>query len=293
MTDQQLMRSVVPLAQVCPGTRHRALHADPSKEPVWGEPVWCETCIGDIAHAIGSLPDLAAQLWDVGHWTVDSVQQIIDREVDALHDDAGNERRAILRERLACGHRWPTVIRDRRADLEPLLHAGQRKCWQCAIDDPGADGRLAPTEPAARRGPRLIGSPAGSSSYLAVDEVVSWANATVDYLKGRLPQQGIPAPDLRRATDNQRARALSTACAYLVEWRYHLLATPHARAIGNEALDLARRARRAAGVDTPAPTPIPGVPCSSCDLAALKRAGHDPNLIICSNCGAMSHEGSH
>lgn len=289
MNDQQLMRSAVPMTQLCPGAAHRALHLDPSKEPVWGEPVWCAACIDDIARAIGALPDLAAGLWDIGHWTVETERRVVGRVVAVVLDQQGRDR-VLMRERLDCGHNMPAVIRPRKDDLP--LPAETRKCWQCAINEPGADGRLAPVPAAARRGPRLNGSPAGSSSYLAVDEVVTWTNATVDYLKARLPQQGIPAPDLRRATDEQRARALSTACAFLVEWRFHLLATPHAKAIGREALDLARRARRGAGIDTPAPTPIPGVPCPSCGLVALKRAGHNPDLVICSSCGAMTHDNS-
>lgn len=293
-SDPQLLRSPVPAQDVCPGSRHRTLHADPSKEPVLGEPVWCQACVEDIARAIGALPDLAADLWDLGHWTVDPDQPVVSRRVGqtvvSVVVPFAPVYRFDLVEALACGHRWPT----RSAAREDLLPAPAttRHCWQCALDDPGADGRLAPVPTAGRRGPRLVGSPAGSPSYLAVDELVSWATRTLNYLRGLMPAGSGPDSyvDVRRATDHVRGAALSTTCSVLVEWCYYLLATPRAKTIGREALDLERRARRGAGVDTPHPTPLPGVPCPKCDLVALKRAGHDPDLILCSSCGLITHD---
>lgn len=295
-----LMRSAVPETQVCPGSCNREHRADPEGvAPVWGEPVWCQSCVEAITSAISALPDLAADLWDIGHWSGDPVQRVVERTVEVRDvvvpfavDDEGDpvlRTQALLRERLECRHRQPTVIRDRVEDLP--APAETRMCWQCAIDDPGADGRVMPAPAAARKGPRLAGSPAGSPSYLAIDELIMWATRQVDYLKARLPHgSSVPAPDPLVGHDAARSRALSTSCGFLVEWVYHLLATPHARAIGREALDLERRARRAAGVDHPPPTALPGVPCPSCDLVSLRRAGHDPDLIMCASCGAFTND---
>lgn len=292
-----LMRSAVPETQRCPGSCNREFRADPDgAEPVWGEPVWCQACVEAIAAAIGALPDLAVDLWDIGHWSVDPVQRVVERVVEVREftvpfavDKEGRpvvQVQALLRERLACRHQQPTVLRARIEDLPPP--AETRVCWQCAIDDPGADGRVMPGPATARKGPRLVGSPAGSASYLAIDELVMWATRQVDYLKERLPHGStVEAPDPLAGDDAARARALSTSCAFLVEWIYHLLATPHAQAIGREALDLERRARRSAGVDHPPPAALPGVPCPKCDLVSLRRAGHDPDLIMCASCGAF------
>ena len=279
----QLMRSTVPLQDVCPGKCNDNHRARPSAfEPVYGEPVWCALCSADIADAIGALPGLAVDLWAIGHWTVDPMQPVADREVETVSMSTGEVLRVVLREVLACGHRWPVRVAAREEDLPAPAEA--RYCWQCAIDDPGADGRLAPVEAAARRGPRLKGSPAGSASYLAIDELVMWAARTADYLKARLPGEQSPAPDPRSADDARRAEALSTACGFLVEWIHHLLATPHARAIGKEALDLERRARRSAGADYPPDMALPGVPCPRCDRVTVKRRGRTPSQLWCMTC---------
>lgn len=280
--DDQLLRSVVPAQGECPGPCNRAHRLDPGRvpEPVWGEPVWCARCATAIFSAIGALPELAAGLWDIGHWSVDPVQEVVDRQVVAGRD------RVVLRERLACQHRWPSVVRRRAVDLpEP---AATRWCWQCAVDDPGADGRLAPAPESARRGPRLKGSPAGSAAYLAVDELVMWAARQADYLRARLPRSSV-TPDPRGVDDQRRARVLSECVTYLVENGHHLLATPAARAIGQEALDLERRARRSAGMDHAPDEAVPRVPCPSCDLVSLVRSGRD-QLVRCRSCGAVVDE---
>lgn len=286
MTDLAMMRSEIPHQAECPGECNRNRRARPDAfDPIMGEPVWCDACARRIADAIGDLPDVAAGLWAIGHDEVGTVwQEVIDREVDELHRFVGALPAVIhVREVLACGHRVPTVtVRSR--EMIPA-EARIRPCWQCALDLPGADGRLAPASATARRSPRVLGSPAGSPSYLAVDEVVSWAVSTTDYLKARLPGQHSATPSAKTASDEARARALTQCSAFLVEWIHHLLATPHARAIGREAIDLERRARRSAGIDSPPDEQLPGVPCPGCDLVALKRRGRDPEQIVCTSCG--------
>lgn len=279
-----LMRSAIPETQVCPGSCNRNYRSRPDAfDPVYGEPVWCPACTKEISSAIGALPDLAVALWDIGHWSTDPMQDVVARTIDVVEVWSGQVLVTHLREKLACGHFWPTVTRPRVEDLPPP--AAQRACWLCAIDDPGGDGRVAPAPALARRGPRLKGSPAGSASYLAIDELVMWAARTEDYLKARLPQPSSPAPDPRSVNDAHRSKVLSSSCAFLVEWIYHLLATPHAKALGKEALDLERRARRSSGVDVPPDQHLPGVPCPGCDHVSLKRLGRVPDQVTCTSCG--------
>lgn len=281
------MRSEIPMQAECPGECNRNHRARPSAfEPVMGEPVWCESCALRIADAIAALPDLAAGLWAIGHDEGGTVwQEVVDRDIDTR---GPNPIVIHVRERLACGHRLPTVtVTDRVAIPD---EARIRPCWQCAIDLPGADGRLAPVTAAARRSPRALGSPAGSASYLAVDEVVSWAVSTTDYLKARLPGQHTATPSGRAGDDSARAAALTECCRFLAEWIHHLLATPHARAIGREVLDLERRSERAAGVDRQPDEAVPLVPCPSCDLVALVRSGRDLR-VRCRSCGCVVPDG--
>lgn len=286
MNDMAMMRSEIPMQAECPGECNRNRRARPAAfEPVMGEPVWCESCASRIADAIASLPDLAAGLWAIGHDEGGSVwQEVVDRDIDARGPDPVVIH---VRERLACGHRMPTVTVGSRTAIPD--EARIRPCWQCAIDLPGADGRLAPVTVAARKSPRSLGSPAGSASYLAVDEVVSWAVNTTDYLKARLPGEHTDTPSGRSASDRARAAALSECCRFLTEWIHHLLATPHARAIGREVLDLERRAERSAGIDRQPDEAVPLVPCPSCDLVALVRTGRDLR-VRCRSCGCVVPE---
>lgn len=280
-----LMRSEIPLQRECPGECNRNYRSRPGAfVPVMGEPVWCESCAERIADAIGALPDLAAALWAIGHDEGGTVlSEVVERNV--TRDFIGPLPRVIhVRELLACKHRVPTVTVHSREAIP--VEARVRPCWQCAIDLPGVDGRLAPVSAAARRSPRLLGSPAGSPSYLAVDEVVAWAVSTTDYLKARLPHSTTPTPEGRGADDAHRANVLTHCARYLVEWVHHLLATPHARAIGREALDLERRAERAAGIDRQPDQPVPVIPCPSCDLIALTRSGRDLR-VRCRSCGCV------
>lgn len=278
------MLSEIPRQAECPGDCNRNYRSRPgSFDPVMGEPVWCDSCAARIAEAIGELPDLAAALWAIGHDEGGTVfSEVVERDVDEVQG-WGKTLVIHVREMLACGHRVPTVTAHSK-DAIPE-EARVRPCWQCALDLPGADGRLAPVSAAARRSPRLLGSPAGSPSYLAIDEVVSWAVSTTDYLKARLPGEQSATPSARTSSDTARAEALTVCARFLVEWVHHLLATPHARAIGKEALDLERRARRSAGIDSQPDEQLPGVPCPGCDLVALRRRGRDPEQIVCASCG--------
>lgn len=281
------MRSTIPEQAPCPGRCNRALRANPlsSREPVMGEPVWCEHCAVEIHAAIGALPDLAAGLWAIGHDEGPSVvRKVVARDVDEICQ-FGVEQPVVIhvREILECGHRTPTVTVRRRDEVPPP--AESRLCWLCAVDSPGADGRLAPRPESVRKGPRMLGSPAGSASYLAVDEVIHWAVQTTDYLKARLPERGSATPSALSADDAYRAKVLSQCCTFLQEWIWQLLATPHARRVGHEALDLRRRAAQAAGIAPAQDQPLPAVPCPACDRMSLKRLGHNPDHITCRHCG--------
>lgn len=287
MTDTSLMRSVIPHQAPCPGQCNRAHRARPDEyDPVMGEPVWCDRCARSIAAAIEQLPDLAVWLWAIGHDEAATVmRRVVDRDVETRGPDPVVIH---VRDTLDCGHRAPTATVSDPASAPDVERP--RACWRCAIDDPGIDGRLAPAPASARKGPRRLGSPAGSASYLAVDEVVTWAVRTADYLKARLPGEHSATPSVRTASEEARAAALSECSTFLAEWIYYLLATPHARAIGREALDLQRRASRAAGVG-PAPDQfLPGVPCPACDRIALQRLGANPDRVTCTRCGAWHRD---
>ncbi|WP_435199550.1 hypothetical protein [Janibacter sp. GS2] len=290
MTELATMRSEIPRQAECPGECNRNHRARPGAfDPVMGEPVWCDACAQRIADAIAGLPDLAAGLWAIGHDEAGTIwQEVTDRQIEELCQRGVALPVVIhIREVLACGHRVPTVT-VRSGNLIPDA-ARVRPCWQCAIDLPGVDGRLAPVSAAARRSPRILGSPAGSPSYLAVDEVVSWAVSTTDYLKARLPGEHSGIPSSTSANDEARAVALTQCARFLVEWVHHLLATPHARAIGREVLDLQRRAERAAGIDRQPDQPVPVTPCPACDLIALSRSGRDLR-VRCRSCGCLVSE---
>lgn len=264
------MRSAVPVQSQCVGDH------PPSAETM-GEPVWCQAHAEQIFDAIGSLPSLAAQLWELGHEAVEDVHRVVD--VDDVPSRAPD--RVWRGWVLSCGHRTPRQL------LDPLTpRPDSAPCWQCAIDHPGSDGRLMPGEQSGRRGPRRLGSPAGSPARLAIDEILAWAITTRDYLAARLPVPSTPTPDWRNVSDQRRAAALAECTRFLVEHGWELLATPHARAIGREAVDLCRRMQRASGTAAPKPTPVPSVPCPACDLCYLERLPSSL-LIRCRSCLAQ------
>jgi hypothetical protein len=109
-------------------------------------------------------------------------------------------------------------------------------------------GRLAATGEAGRAThAKVTGSPSGSPAWDAADEIIEWAVG-------------------------------------VEEWISALLAAPFALDAGRQALELARRAERAAGLDRLVHH-LP-VPCPSCDTRALTRED-GAEQVDCQACGRV------
>jgi hypothetical protein len=81
-----------------------------------------------------------------------------------------------------------------------------------------------------------------------------------------------------------RVNYLDRSVSYLMQWISALLAAPFALDAGRQALELARRAERAAGLDRLVHH-LP-VPCPSCDTRALTRED-GAEQVDCQACGRV------
>lgn len=236
-------------------------------EPVAGEPVWCRECSSQIYLELCRLPELAVALWQVGHTgeqcrPMRVVQMRCLTHGPAVPSDPSSARVVVgYTELLSCGH-----LLTRVRGSEPPPGFTPRMCLQCALEDPGDSGRLvAVAAPAARRSASRPGSPALSSSWLAVEELVDWVCRTEDYLRARRGD-GASSVDWWTGDYSTRHRAMTLALGYLARHIEDLLATPHAAAIGHELLGLASRARAASGT---AGGQRLARPCPVCDQRSL------------------------
>lgn len=133
----------------------------------------------------------------------------------------------------------------------------------------GADGKIAATgESDATRKATMAGSPSASPAWDALDEIVTWAAATGDKLRGYLGQRPAAA-DWWAGSTQRRGLVLTESVDYILEHRTALLCARNARKVGRQALQLVRRAERAAGVDELVHR-LPA-PCPSCERMALVR----------------------
>lgn len=251
-----------------------------------GAPVWCRSCGQRVTDALRRLPELAAALWAVGH---DPVRSPVQRVVDVSVRAAPTRRPARwVREHLACGHSRPSrLIEGLGPDQVPFA---VRDCVQCAIDDPGGDGRLMPPEAPVRRRPGLRGSPAGSPSWLEVEEIAQAVWQAEQYLRWELGHSTDERQPGQRPSWYDGVPAVSTGAQYVLNQRADdgtplVLAMPGAAELLERLLGLARSATRRAGMETE--HRMPGVPCPSCDRAALVRPVGE-EWARCRACGATA-----
>lgn len=152
--------------------------------------------------------------------------------------------------------------------------------WDRTITD---DGRIAHAGRSDRtRRATRSGSPSGSPAWDVIDEIVTWAADLDDRLRSHLRHAAAGRPHWV-GTTAARAETLRGAVRHLVTWAPDLLSGPLAVDAGREALGLARRAERAAGLDVlihrlPAP-------CPRCDRVGLTRED-GADRVWCAACGA-------
>ena len=259
-----------------------------------GDPVWCEACTHHIDRAIWSVPELVFALWEVGHGDGDVPLRVVEsRSVRTLKDP--RVRRPSLSaeaavslplvyavtESLTCGH---TLTRRLGREPSPrqLAEFGVRSCLVCRLEALPDSGKLAPAERLARRTAGLPGSPAGSPSWLAIEELLAWVGRTEDYLRARIgdPPSGL---DWWRGGARDRNKAMAASVRYLAGHLEQLLATRHADQIGREIVQLTRRTTRSAGLDD---TTRLHTPCPRCDRRSLMRRFGD-EVARCRSCGLV------
>lgn len=146
-------------------------------------------------------------------------------------------------------------------------------------------GKLAATGEAGRAThAKVTGSPSGSPAWDAADEIIEWARATEDALRSHLNHSRAVRAVRLHGSSVVRILNLGGSIDYLRAWVSALLAAPFAEAAGREALELARRAERAAGFDRLVHR-LPA-PCPSCDALTLTREdGSDQ--VECRACGRV------
>jgi ribosomal protein L37AE/L43A len=143
-------------------------------------------------------------------------------------------------------------------------------------------GRLAATGEAGRAThAKVTGSPSGSPAWDAADEIIEWAVSVEDQLRAHLHHARVVRATVA-ASAAVRVNYLDRSVSYLMQWISALLAAPFALDAGRQALELARRAERAAGLDRLVHH-LP-VPCPSCDTRALTRED-GAEQVECRACG--------
>lgn len=253
--------------------------------PRMGEPYWCQECSSRIYLTLCQMPELATALWAVGH-TGDPSRPWRLVRMRCLHHGPSNPRRSGsdrvvvgFSELLSCGHITTTI----RAKGEPPRGISFRICLVCALEDPGDSGRVMPAPGSVRGAPGLAGSPALSSSWLSVEELVAWVCRTEDYLRARLGM-GPARVDWWDGDYGTRHRAMTEALGFLGTHVTALLRTKHAVEIGKELLSLAAKARVAGGVRTSTRL---SRPCPHCDQRALMHE-FASKVARCSACHATT-----
>jgi hypothetical protein len=145
-------------------------------------------------------------------------------------------------------------------------------------------GRLAATGEAGRAThAKVTGSPSGSPAWEAADEIIEWAVGVEDQLRAHLQHARVVRATVA-ASAAVRVNYLDRSVSYLMQWISALLAAPFALDAGRQALELARRAERAAGLDRLVHH-LP-VPCPSCDTRALTRED-GAEQVDCQACGRV------
>jgi hypothetical protein len=145
-------------------------------------------------------------------------------------------------------------------------------------------GRLAASGEAGRTTrSKVAGSPSGSPAWDAADELIEWAHTVEDQLRAHLGHS-TAVRAVVYASGPVRVLSLGASVRYLRQWVSALLAAPFAETAGRDALDLARRAERAAGFDRLVHH-LP-VPCPTCDTRALTRED-GADQVECRACGRV------
>jgi hypothetical protein len=176
----------------------------------------------------------------------------------------------------ACGDR----VRDAIAAL-PTLAA------ELALRGLADLGRLAASGETGRAThAKVTGSPSGSPAWDAADELIEWAAGVEAALRAHLGHSTVARVRVA-ASGAVRVAFLDGSVTYLREWLSALLAAPFALDAGRQALELARRAERAAGLDRLVHH-LP-VPCPSCDTRALTRED-GAEQVDCQACGRVWRE---
>jgi hypothetical protein len=146
-------------------------------------------------------------------------------------------------------------------------------------------GRLAASGEAGRAThAKVTGSPSGSPAWDAADEIIEWARDTEDRLRAHLNHSAAARAVRLHGSGAVRVLNLGGSVRYLREWLSALLAAPFAAEAGRDAIDLARRAERAAGFDRLVHH-LP-VPCPSCDTRAMTRED-GADQVECRACGRV------
>jgi hypothetical protein len=152
-------------------------------------------------------------------------------------------------------------------------------------------GRLAVSGEAGRAThQKVAGSPSGSPAWDAADELIAWAAGVEDQLRAYLGHSRAYRSVRVHGSGVVRVLSLRPCVRYLVAWVGDLLASPFADRVGADALELARRAERAAGLDRLVHH-LP-VPCPSCDVRALVRED-GADQVECRACGRVWTEGDY
>lgn len=253
-----------------------------------GRPTWCFRCAAEIDLAVRSLPRLIAWTVDIGAVLVptrlvDGMPVPVDAPAAVLDvlwrwDDDGVPTAV---EELDCGHRYT------RRPAGPGPSPASRQCRTCvagtSLPEPG---RLAPPPRVERRGggPAQRVSPAGSRSWLEVQEALVWLCSRASKARDALGTSPLTyAGDT--GSMGHRYREAVNAARWLTDHnrvRQVLeLDSSFAVTFGKEATAIARRLLLVSGRDAlehklPASCPV-------CDRRALVR--HDgADVVVCKRC---------